>query len=57
MINILFVGFRHVHIESLYKECMENSEINVIGCVENDENTKKEISHRYCTFAFFVLYC
>lgn len=46
MINILFVGFRHGHIESLYKECVENKDINIIGCIESDEKARNDVANR-----------
>lgn len=41
--NAAFAGFRHSHIFSLYNYMKQNNEINIIGCFEADENTKKEI--------------
>lgn len=46
MINILFVGFRHGHIESLYRECQENKNVNIIACIESDKKTREDISKR-----------
>ena len=38
--KILFYGFRHDHIIGLYKKAMENSEVEVVACIETDDETR-----------------
>ena len=39
--NIAFAGFRHSHILRLYTSVLENKEVNLLGCFEENENAKK----------------
>ena len=42
--NIVFAGFRHPHIENLYKEALTKA--NVVGCVEKDKKAIEDYSER-----------
>ena len=42
MIKILFNGFRHGHINSLYKRVSESDFAAVSGCIEPDEGARKK---------------
>ena len=44
--NIAFAGFRHGHINSLYKIASESENINLTGCFERDENAKCEAKEK-----------
>ena len=39
--NLVFVGFRHDHTASIYKEAMANPDINVLGAWEETEDGRK----------------
>lgn len=45
--NIAFAGFRHNHIFGLYTTAMENKEVNIAGCFENDEKARKFAADTY----------
>jgi predicted dehydrogenase len=45
--NILFAGFRHGHIGSLYKAAKANKDIKITACFEEDENARKEYSEKF----------
>ena len=38
--NIAFAGFRHEHIFGLYKSAVENPEVTIIGCCEENEEAR-----------------
>lgn len=38
--KILFYGFRHDHIIGLYKKAMQNENLEVVACIEEDETTR-----------------
>ena len=44
--NAAFAGFRHSHIFSLYNYMQKNDEINIVGCFEADEDTKKDVTEK-----------
>lgn len=44
--NILFYGFRHGHIDTLYKMAKSCADIDKIYCIEEDENARKAASER-----------
>jgi len=41
--NIAFAGFRHGHILGLYSSVLENKEVNLLGCFEENDNAKKAV--------------
>lgn len=54
--NIAFAGFRHSHIYTLYDMAVENKNINIIGCFEENNEarekakTDKGIDFNYATY-------
>ncbi|MBQ7050370.1 MAG: Gfo/Idh/MocA family oxidoreductase, partial [Firmicutes bacterium] len=38
--NIAFAGFRHSHIYGLYKSAVENPEVTITGCCEENEEAR-----------------
>ena len=51
--NIAFAGFRHSHILALYNDAQKNSDVNVVGCFEEDADTKdsfKSINFNYSSY-------
>ena len=45
--NIAFAGFRHSHIFGLYTTAMENKDVNLVGCFENDEEARALAADAY----------
>lgn len=45
--NVAFAGFRHNHIFSLYTQATENSNIKILGCFEEDEQTRQNVMRDY----------
>ena len=45
--NVAFAGFRHNHIFSLYTQATENSNIKILGCFEEDEQTRQNVMIDY----------
>ena len=41
-LNIAFAGFRHSHIFGLYKTALENKNVNITGCFEENEKEKEK---------------
>ena len=44
--NIAFAGFRHSHIFGLYNKALADEEVNIIGCFEEDEATRKSVEEK-----------
>ncbi len=42
--NLAFAGFRHSHIFGLYNSAMKSGRVNVVGCFEEDEASRNEVS-------------
>lgn len=40
--NIAFAGFRHAHINSLYKKCAERGDVNIVAAWEGDAEARAE---------------
>lgn len=38
--RIAFVGFRHPHIEDMYRRCLERDDVEVVACCEPDAATR-----------------
>lgn len=50
--KILFYGFRHAHIDGLYKMAAEANDLEIVACLEEDEAAGKEVAKRLgITFA------
>ena len=47
--NMAFAGFRHSHIFGLYNSAINNPDVNIVLCYEEDEVAKKEVSSQYNT--------
>ena len=45
--NIAFAGFRHSHIFGLYNTAVENPDVNIVGCYENDASARKNAEENY----------
>lgn len=45
--NIAFAGFRHSHILGLYSTAVENLDVNIVGCYENDVSARKNAEENY----------
>lgn len=45
--NIAFAGFRHSHIFGLYNTAVENPDVNITGCYEKDNSSKKFAEENY----------
>ena len=41
-IRLLFNGFRHSHINALYKKAIESDAFDVIGCIEENSTARAE---------------
>lgn len=41
MLKLLFYGFRHGHIHALYRKASATSEIEIVGCVEDDPDARR----------------
>ena len=41
MLKILFAGFRHGHINALYKKALESTDCVIAGCYEENETARK----------------
>lgn len=41
-----FVGFRHPHIEDMYRRCRERSDVEIVACCEEDAATRQTLSQR-----------
>ena len=50
--RIAFAGFRHGHIVSLYQNALQNPDITILGCWEEDdatrEATKQDLNADFC---------
>ena len=44
--KIIFYGFRHYHIDSLYKMAIESKDVDVVACVEDDEKARLAATQR-----------
>ncbi|MDR0409230.1 MAG: Gfo/Idh/MocA family oxidoreductase [Spirochaetaceae bacterium] len=44
--RFLFVGFRHVHIESLYETVASRKDLEVAACVESDPSARKSAAEK-----------
>ena len=44
--KIIFYGFRHYHIDSLYKMAVESKNVDVVACVEDDEQARLAATER-----------
>lgn len=45
-IRFAFVGFRHGHIEDMYRRCRERSDVQIVGCCEEDEGTRQTLTEQ-----------
>ena len=50
--NIAFAGFRHGHIFGLYNIAKDSSEVEIVGCFEEDEATRIETEQRDVVFNY-----
>ncbi len=41
--KVLFYGFQHGHIFSLYEKVKKNEELEIVACIEDDANKREEI--------------
>ena len=44
--KLLFNGFRHGHINALYKLASASALVDIAGCIENDEPARKKAEER-----------
>ncbi|MBQ3572506.1 MAG: Gfo/Idh/MocA family oxidoreductase [Clostridia bacterium] len=44
--KILFYGFRHGHIEGLLQSARANSRVQVVACIEEDDDSRKSVEER-----------
>ena len=44
-IKMLFNGFRHGHVFGLYSKALRNELIEVVGCIEDDTETRVSLEH------------
>lgn len=44
--KIIFYGFRHYHIDSLYKMAIASDKVDVVACVEDNEEARNAASER-----------
>ena len=42
--RIAFVGFRHPHVFDMYQRCRSHSEVEIVACCEEDEETREKLS-------------
>ena len=45
--NIAFAGFRHTHIFSLYNKALENENVTIAGCFEEDDGERTAVEKKY----------
>lgn len=54
--NIAFAGFRHSHIFPLYADMTKSDKFNILGCFEEDTDTREDIEKNkgiVCNFSFY----
>lgn len=44
--KIVFYGFRHSHIEGLYKRAISNSRVDVVACIEENKEAREDVANR-----------
>lgn len=44
--RIAFVGFRHPHIEDMYRRCREGSDVQIVACCEEDATTRQTLTEQ-----------
>ena len=42
--KVIFYGFQHGHIYSLYEKMASSSEFEIVACIEDDEAKRKELA-------------
>jgi predicted dehydrogenase len=42
--RFMFVGFRHPHIEAMYRHCREREDVEIVACCEEDAATRQALA-------------
>lgn len=45
-IRFAFVGFRHPHVEDMYRRCSERSDVEIVACCEEDPEARRMLAEK-----------
>ncbi len=44
--RFVFVGFRHPHIEDMYRRCCQRPDVEIVACCEEDPTTRQALAEQ-----------